>query len=239
MGEAAETLGQGEWQEGIEDGPALAGDPVRRDPGAPMALIGLAGLAGTGKDTIADWWIDDHLALRAAFANPLKYGLAFSLGLPIELFFDRDRKEQPVDWLGKSPRELMQLFGTEWGRTHLGEDIWIRVADRMRGGVMDAPEFAHVPALVYTDVRMENEADWIREQGGWIVHVVRPGVDPAAHHASESGVQLKPGDVVIRNVSTLEHLRQVADAVFRSIVETEAFLAEVDDEPTTEEVTSD
>jgi hypothetical protein len=226
---------QGDWQEALDETPPRqATDPVSREPWQPMVLIGLAGRAGVGKDTVAEFWADEHFILRAGFANPIKHALAVALGLPIGLFYDRDVKEKQIDWLGKSPRELMQLFGTEFGRERLGEDVWIRVADRMLDGLMGAPEYDTTPAIVWTDVRMDNEADWIRSRNGWIVHVVRPDAAPVAEHASEKGVTLKAGDIVIRNVSDLDHLAEVADSVFRSIVETEHFLAEVEDSETTE-----
>jgi hypothetical protein len=79
-----------------------------------MILIGLHGKAHAGKDTVGQMLVGYGLD-RVAFADPIKRMLIEGLGLTAE-HFDSPLKEEPIPWLGKSPRQLMQTLGTEWGR---------------------------------------------------------------------------------------------------------------------------
>ena len=78
-------------------------------------LIGITGPAFSGKDTIAN-----HLCLThgyftcEAFADPLRDGLSALFGL-FPHHFDAKHKETVIEWIGKSPRELLQTLGTQWG----------------------------------------------------------------------------------------------------------------------------
>ena len=168
-------------------------------------LIGLAGFAGVGKDTVAAVLARDHGYRRYALADPLREGLAVMLGLDREVFEDRTRKEAPIDWLGRSPRYLMQTLGTEWGRDLVAADLWLRVAERRIAALG--------PRVVVSDIRFDNEADWVRALGGVVWHIRRPGFGGGAHR-SESGVRVRPGDAVIANDGTLDALAaRVAEAL--------------------------
>ena len=92
-------------------------------------LIGLAGLARTGKTTAAKHLVCTHNLQTYAFADPLREGLTTILNLsPRD--FDDEHKEQPVGWLGHSARELMQSLGTEWGRDQIHPDLWVWLAEQ-------------------------------------------------------------------------------------------------------------
>ena len=80
-------------------------------------LIGLAGPARAGKDTVFSI-IKNRLTntplAHVAFAGPIKAMIDVGLG---ELIPDRDHtKEQTIPGIGKSLRQLYQTLGTEWGR---------------------------------------------------------------------------------------------------------------------------
>jgi len=168
-----------------------------------MALIGLHGRARAGKDSVGDLLCRRHGYSRLSFAGPLKDGLIAMFGLQREQLVDRGKKEQRIDWLGKSPRELMQLLGTEFGRQYLREDIWITLAARNLRLM-----HAFTRNIVITDARFENEAAWIRRMGGQVWHVYRTlpaNVTPL--HASEAGLPIVVGeDSLIDNSAGLEQL---------------------------------
>lgn len=175
-----------------------------------MRLIALTGKAGAGKDTVADriaglgelgqcgelWFY--------AFADPIRAMLDELLWLMREIgdWEDRDWKERQVEALSKSPRQLAQTLGTDWGRQLVHPDIWLRCA------AAKAEEAARWPAdlLVITDCRFENEAAWIRSRGGEVWHILRPQASPVAAHVSEAGVAVAPGDSIIDNSGTLDEL---------------------------------
>lgn len=180
------------------------------DQAAPL-LIGLAGLKGAGKDTAAEWLCFHGYFERIALADPIKDGLAAMLGIDACAFSEPALKEVVIEWLGCTPRHLMQTLGTEWGQRHVARDLWTRIAQHKidtnnRMGVAAVP-------IVVTDIRFEHEADWIRKQGGRIWHIRR---DIQAHdaHASELGIKGTQADVWIDNTGSLQQLHaQLANAL--------------------------
>ena len=183
-----------------------------------MQLIGLTGRAGCGKNTVADFLCETHGFVQIALADPLRDGLKAMLGLTAEQLHRRDLKETPIDWIGKSPRELLQTLGTEWGRELVADDLWLRVAARRIARIKAYPPHLHVAGIVVSDIRYENEADWLREQGGqlWLIkrnpnhrHAME---ERTASHSSEQHIPTHAGEPRIYNHGTLDELYdQVAE----------------------------
>lgn len=173
-------------------------------------LIGLTGPAGSGKDTIAAHLVEEHDFRALSFAAPLRAMLQAGFDLD-PAHFNGAAKERPVSWIGKSPRQLMQTLGTEWGRAHVADDIWLRIAQRriaLAGGTRALD-------WVISDVRFDNEAGFIHRLGGQVWRVLRPAAMAVAPHASESGVALTLVDFSIENDSTLYQLRAAVDRKVR------------------------
>lgn len=171
-------------------------------------LIGLCGAAGAGKNTVADFLADSSgcAFLQVAFADPLYECVSVITGLPVAQLKDREVKEASVPWLGKSPRQMLQSLGTEWGRDTIHDEIWIRITmNRV------ASELACGRSVVITDVRFDNEAAAITQAGGEVWRVVRPGWrclgEDAAKHPSEAGISDQWIARIIDNSSTLDALR--------------------------------
>lgn len=169
-------------------------------------LIGFAGPAGSGKDTAADYLCDAYFMLRLAFADPIYRAVAAMLDTGVDDV--KAHKDMVLPDLGVSPRALLQVLGTEGGRS-LDPDLWVRFAERDAKAMKDrALGRAH---LVVTDVRFENEADWIRGSGGLLVHISRPGRDPVREHVSERGILFADGDGLVDNDRDLAHLYRQLD----------------------------
>lgn len=184
-----------------------------------MKLIGLTGPAGSGKDSVADVLCRDHGFVRYEFARPLKAMLA-AIGVHAN---DRATKELPHPLFGKSPRRMAQTLGTEWMRELVNANGWLLLA----GDFVYVHAFAK--GIVITDCRFQNEAAFIAERDGVIWHIDRPGVAPVESHASESGLDRLPGDLVIPNHSDLNYL---ATTVNHAIANPEAFRVPYDGEST-------
>lgn len=160
-------------------------------------VVGIAGPAGAGKDTVADIIIDLYGGSKASFALPLKLGLSAMLGADF-VHMGRDEKETPMEDLGITPRRLMQTLGTEWGRQLVDESIWVKALDRH---IRQNPGFYVVP-----DTRFTNEVSWVKGRGGLMVYVDRPNLPQVEAHVSEHDVSASEADVVIINDVSLADL---------------------------------
>lgn len=173
-------------------------------------LIGLTGLAGSGKSAIADVLTVEFGFTRVKFAGPLKNMLRTMLAdagyceQDRERMLEGDLKEEVIPALGVTPRHLMVTLGTEWGRDCVRKDIWttLWVAQALRH-----------ERVVVDDVRFPNEVDIIRYLGGQIWKVDRPGL-AASQHVSEQ-LDAAP-DLTLVNDRTLEGLQATVRGLARS-----------------------
>lgn len=162
-----------------------------------MKLIGLIGRARSGKDTVAGYLARQHMFAHIAFADPVKQMLETAFG---DLFREGDR-EKPIDWLGKSPRQLMQTLGTEWGRNQVHPELWVMLTEQK---VKNAVEF-NLP-LVISDVRFYNEANMILKHGGELWFVSRNTSEQVNPHSSETADWGRWPLKTIENNGSLEEL---------------------------------
>lgn len=163
-----------------------------------MKIIGLHGLPRSGKDTVAKILIDAYGYERIAFADTLKEATAILLGRTLiecngENF---DREAVMPEW-GFSMRWFLQRFGTECMRDQISRDFWVKC---WVNKVSIRGSFARIVA---TDVRFANEVAAIRDLGGAIVEVRRPGLI-GSNHISDRPVIC---DFHIDNDGSLEDLR--------------------------------
>jgi hypothetical protein len=181
------------------DDPAVREALERRPDAAPRVLIAFTGLAGAGKSTAAAHLVKHRGFTRVRFAGPLKAMMA-ALGLTAAQI-DGNEKELPCELLGgKTPRHAMQTLGTEWGRTCIGDDLWIRAWQ------------AALPAtgnVVVDDCRFPNEAEAVRAAGGLLVRIERPGTGTASAHSSET--HALPAARTLHNTLSERNLREQVD----------------------------
>lgn len=130
-----------------------------------------------------------------------------------------------------TPREAMQLLGTEWGR-RCYPDTWIRYGFKKASALLDGVRVRSKPAdavqgtsgrgssiiercdlVLVTDCRFVNEAAAVRAAGGRVWRVLRPGVGltgEAALHPSEieqdRPEMLEHIELEISNTGTLDDL---------------------------------
>lgn len=178
-------------------------------------IIGLCGAAGSGKNAVAGILSILYGFKSLALADPLYDAVAAITGLTVKELQDRRLKEQPIDWIGKSPRQLLQSLGTEWGRGLVSESLWVDHLFRR----LDGLTAAGVDAVV-TDVRFDNEARLLRERyNARIWQVIRPSgtvAGAAMQHASEAGISPELIDVTIGNSCGLAYLRQIVEVAAAS-----------------------
>ena len=152
-------------------------------------IIGVCGLIGAGKDTIADYLVNIHQFRRESFANTLKDAVASVFGWDRELLEGRTKhsrawREQVDPWwaarLGMpdlTPRWVLQYWGTEVVRRGFHDDTWIAsLENRLRKTTDD---------VVISDCRFPNEIAAIKRAGGVVIRVHR-GPDPEWYNFAET-----------------------------------------------------
>jgi len=210
-------------------------------------VIGIAGKARSGKDTVADLLLDlpeSYWLEKYNLADPLKgfvnewlgwdyrhsYGALKDVDLPITppdyevfpvLLIDKfhgklsvsdaitacnlmkDSINQAPSYIDKdlnggkivvvSPRKVYQWFGTDVMRS-INDTFWLDIAP--------------TESVIIPDIRYENEAEWVRSQGGVMIHVSRDYNPPVSDHISENGVERHTGEIAIYNTGTLLDLEE-------------------------------
>lgn len=145
-------------------------------------IVGLVGLIGSGKGTVASSLVENYSFRQDSFASTLKDACSMIFDWPRHML-EGDTKEsrewrEIVDtwWADKlgierfSPRLALQLVGTDALRNHFHEDIWfLSLANRVRKN--------SERDVVISDARFPNELAFIKENNGVIVRVKR-GPDP-------------------------------------------------------------
>lgn len=190
----------------------IAPQTIQDAPWPTLPIIGIAGRARSGKDTIAQIIQQEYRCMTYAFAEPLKAMLR-AIGLD-EQDLNGGRKDELNNDFQATPRHMMQTLGTEWGRDTINDNIWvIAAAQRIKQMHRSQPD----ATILITDVRFQNEADFVRKHG-FLIHVERPiqRIDGSTHR-SESRLSMLDSDYIIINDGDLEHLREEALRIASSI----------------------
>ena len=180
-------------------------------------LIGIGGYAGTGKDAVATILEDSHGFYGTFMSQPLNAALC-RLNPQVEV--RRGEVFRYVDLINQlgytkakelpEVRRLLQAMGTEVGRDMFGQTIWV--------DLMEQTLAAHKPDddVVVTGIRFPNEASMIRELGGELWWVYRPGYGPVNSHSSDNTLSLRHFDRVVVNDGTLEDLEQLVTKMLQN-----------------------
>jgi hypothetical protein len=176
-------------------------------------IIGITGLAGSGKSTVALRMRTHHGFHTVKFAGPLKNMLR-SLGLT-DRHIEGDLKEVPCDLLGgQTPRHAMQTLGTAWGRDLISPSLWIDAWKRSVSEHFSA--YPRNPAMT-DDLRFLSEAEALADFGGIVIRIVRPGQDDTGGHISETEMSQIKAEFTILNDGSKERLWFKVDALIRDL----------------------
>ena len=150
-------------------------------------ILGVTGLIGSGKDTIADYLVTEHGFKRVSFAASLKDAVSAVFGWDRDMLEGTSRqsrvwREEVDQWWAErlnmpqlTPRWVLQHWGTDVLRNHFHTDIWVASVENKLRQTQDD--------IVITDCRFKNEVDAIKNAGGTTCRVFR-GDNPEWYQAA-------------------------------------------------------
>jgi len=152
-------------------------------------IVGITGLIGSGKDTIADYLVTFKGFRRMSFAEPLKDAMSAVFGWDRELLegrtvYSRQWREKVDPWWAErlqiphlTPRWVLQQWGTEVGRRAFHDDIWIASVENKLRNIKDN--------IVLSDARFPNELLAVKRANGITIRVSR-GENPPWYDAAHN-----------------------------------------------------
>lgn len=164
-----------------------------------------------GKSTLAGF-LEESGYRRTPFAEPLKRivgSLLHSTGCAAEEAHERlygALKEDPVEAFNNlSTRDVMQLFGTEFGRDMINPDLWVLI---MRQRIHNAREYGI--NLVIDDLRFPNEYSMLKSEGAMLVKIAGPRMLKPSEHRSDGALEGYEWHLHVENNGSPGQLRAVA-----------------------------
>ena len=130
-------------------------------------IIGIAGKMGCGKDYICNNVIVPLLKtngknfLQVSFADQIKVNVMTKQNIKFDDVYVSKTNDT---------RRLLQMEGTENGRNVLGKDIWIKYFANW----ISVYKSRGVDTFICTDVRFQNELDYIKHSGGIVIKIDAP-----------------------------------------------------------------
>lgn len=168
------------------------------------------------------WWIEEQSGWEIKkWAGKLKTIASILTGIPVEKFEDQEFKHRalgrewcyPTEWQGTehwvemTVREFLQKLGTDGLRTGLHTNVWVNALMADYEGLYDIDtDRTTYPNWIITDTRFPNEAQAIKNAGGIVIRIDRPGVTAVNAHPSETALDNWKFDHKIMNGSDLTSL---------------------------------
>ena len=184
-----------------------------------MKLIGLIGFKCSGKDTIADYLVENGYK-KLAFADNLRSILKVMFSWDTDNFSQKEKELDDKEW-GVSPRLMMQLLGTEFIRNMcsplLNTDIEFnnkkeKFSYHIKKLYLDNINlFKNEDSkIVISDVRFPDEVKFIKLLGGDILKVNRNiKKNEFSNHESEKYIKtIKEIDYEIDNNKSIKDLHK-------------------------------
>lgn len=192
-----------------------------------MSIIGLSGLAGSGKDTVCsiliDIFLEKHniLFVRKAYADILKNKIMLDFDLSYEQLYGDLKSAPDIRYPKKSsnisvpdftlyedgrikeesfwtPREIMQYIGTDCYRA-IDKNFWIKALYK---------DYTEDSNWIIADCRFEDEVDAVINRDGIHIHIDRD-ITLVNNHISENKKLINyKVDYVINNNMPMDNLIQ-------------------------------
>ncbi len=178
-----------------------------------MKIVGIGYKKGSGKDQFVTFMhtfircTQPGLSIkRVSFADKLKdiaHQLYSWADLKQGIYYEthRNKKEVSLPLIGKSPRQIWIEVGNRLREVY--EETWIDFA--LRGTTADI--------ILIPDMRFRNEARAIRNRGGILIKINRPGIPRGTDPAEIELDGWDDWDLIINNNEDLIFLNSIAESL--------------------------
>ncbi len=174
-----------------------------------MKIIGIMGKLNSGKDTIAQAYVDRGY-IRLGFGDPIKEIVHDLFDIPREILWGSSKERTG------EVRRMLQGLGTDFARS-FRPNVWV---DKMKGQITTC-DLMGDHGVVIPDVRFINEAELLHAMDATIIQIKRPlsgshETHEANTHLSETENTLIPLHWIthtIINDGSLEDLQQKINMV--------------------------
>ena len=206
-------------------------------------LIGVSGLAGSGKDTLCGMLVELGYT-QVAFADPLKRIVQGLYGFSEETLWGASELRNTtlpeyLDPTGNpmSARHCLQLIGTEGVRASC-PDTWVILGLKSSKAILEGARYTRTkgvfdvgvaPAprgVCLSDVRFKNEVEAIRAAGGKLIRIVRPQCKAAPDNWLRRAIQRLTQIVRPAHRSERE-LSDMPDSCFDFVIHNEGTLEDL------------
>ena len=181
------------------------------------------------------WWLEHQSGwYTKKFAGKLKVIAEYLTGIPAQMFEDREFKQgyMPEEWtrhgMPMTVREFLQRLGTDGLRNNLCDNVWVNslmidykpkheveFGTTENNSIIPTEFITSYPNWIITDCRFSNEAHAVKNKGGLIIRVDRPGIDPVNKHVSETALDRWDFDYKIMNGSDLVALMFTVETILK------------------------
>ncbi len=177
-------------------------------------IIALCGQRRSGKDTIADIFVENWGYEKIKIASKLKKIIQILFNFSDSQMEDSHKDSIDENW-NISPRQAMQFFGTEIMQFKLqellpsvGRLFFIKslIDEHINTGIDNK--------LIISDLRFVHEWNLLKKYNCYIIKVERDNNDISDTHISETELEKIEPDLIIKNNENIDSLKKNIFSIF-------------------------